>query len=65
MPAKFERCRAAGGRIRTIKPRGRCDPLYIPICRLGKGKSVAGEPRYASRLPEDCRQRKGRRRQHR
>lgn len=39
MPAGFERCRAKGGRIRTVKPsKGK----YLHICYLN-GKSYPGE----------------------
>lgn len=54
MPAKFDACVRAGGRVRTIKPGGRCSPLYIPIC-WRRGRSVAGEPRYARQVPKSCR----------
>jgi hypothetical protein len=39
MPAGFEMCVAAGGRVRTKKLKG---GKYIHICYLGK-KSYAGE----------------------
>jgi hypothetical protein len=41
MPAKFTRCVAAGGRVRTIVPkRGR----YIHVCfPKGGGASISGE----------------------
>lgn len=39
MPAGFERCRAEGGKIRTIKP---TKDTYMPICYL-KGKPYRGE----------------------
>ena len=39
MPQKFENCRKAGGRIRTVKPNA---GSYMPVCFKG-GKSYAGE----------------------
>jgi hypothetical protein len=39
MPAGFDACRKAGGRIRTIKPK---TGVYIPVCYLN-GKSYRGE----------------------
>lgn len=44
MPAKFERCRKGGGRIRTLKPKGKGSRTYIKVCYpKGGGASVAGE----------------------
>jgi hypothetical protein len=60
MPRKFEACRRSGGRIRVVKPKGRCNPLYIPICWMPGGRSIAGEPRYASKVPQDCGKRRRR-----
>jgi hypothetical protein len=42
MPAGFDRCRAAGGKIRTVKPNAN---TYIHICYLG-GKSYRGEIKH-------------------
>jgi hypothetical protein len=39
MPVGFNKCRSAGGRIRTVKPSG---GTYMPVCFLG-GKSYHGE----------------------
>ena len=39
MPAGFDKCRAQGGKIKTIKPNKN---TYIPICYIG-GKSYKGE----------------------
>jgi hypothetical protein len=39
MPAKFDACRKAGGKIRTVKPK---EGVYIPVCFLN-GKSYRGE----------------------
>jgi len=39
MPAKFDACRKAGGKIRTVKPK---EGVYIPVCYLN-GKSYRGE----------------------
>ena len=43
MPVDFEKCRAEGGRIRTIKPKGPKAPEYMPVCYDKAGKSHAGE----------------------
>jgi hypothetical protein len=50
MPAKFTRCVAAGGRVRTIVPkRGR----YIHVCfPKGGGASISGELRKTKRKPK-------------
>ena len=42
MPAAFEACRKAGGRIRTVKP---SKETYMPVCIKG-GKSHAGEVKH-------------------
>lgn len=42
MPAGFDKCRASGGEIRTIKPNS---STYIHICYLG-GKSFRGEVKH-------------------
>lgn len=40
MPAKFDRCVKAGGKVRTIKP---SKGTYMRVCRpKGGGKSVGG-----------------------
>lgn len=46
MPAGFDKCQSEGGRIRTIKPKGKDDPAYVPVCFSG-GKSHAGHPKKA------------------
>ena len=47
MPAKFNRCRRSGGKIRTIKPKGKSGSAYIHICiPRGGGKSVSGELKH-------------------
>ncbi len=56
MPRKFSACVRAGGKVRTMKPQGRCSRLYIPVC-WRRGRSVAGEPRLARQVPKDCRRR--------
>ena len=65
MPKAFDRCVKAGGRVRVLKPRGRCSPVYLPVCfppgrRKGrKGPaSIAGEVKYAHTLPKGCRRRR-------
>jgi len=49
MPEAFERCVAAGGRVRTVNPKpGR----YMPVC-FKDGKSYAGEVKKTKkRRPE-------------
>ena len=42
MPKAFEKCRKAGGRIRTVKPKGKRSRSYMPVC-YKDGKSYAGE----------------------
>lgn len=43
MPKAFTRCVKAGGKVRTIKPKGQKSRTYMRVCRLGPGKSVGGE----------------------
>jgi len=44
MPEKFNKCVKAGGRVKTIKPKGKDSPTYKKICfPKGGGASVAGE----------------------
>jgi len=44
MPPRFTRCVKAGGRVRTIKPKGQKSRTYVKVCYPpGKGKPVAGE----------------------
>lgn len=43
MPEDFERCRRAGGRIRTIKPKGKGSKTYMPVCYDKKNKAHPGE----------------------
>lgn len=41
MPAKFTRCVASGGRVRTVRPKA---GKYLHVCfPQGGGASVAGE----------------------
>jgi len=47
MPAGFEKCRAQGGRIRTIKPNAN---TYMAVCYIG-GKSYAGERHKVKKAP--------------
>ncbi len=42
MPEKFNKCVKAGGRVRTLKPKGKKSRSYIHVCFKG-GKSFAGE----------------------
>jgi len=44
MPEKFTRCVKAGGRVRTIKPKGIKSRTYIHVCYpKGGGPPVSGE----------------------
>lgn len=59
MPKAFDRCVKARGRVRTLKPKGRCSRAYLPVCfPRGGGPSVAGELKYARKLPDGCRRRR-------
>lgn len=40
MPAKFEKCVRDGGRVRTIKPKGKESKTYIHVC-YPKGGGLA------------------------
>lgn len=43
-PEKFAKCVKAGGKVRTIKPKGPKSRTYMHVCRDPKtGKSVGGE----------------------
>jgi hypothetical protein len=44
MPKKFNQCVAGGGRVRTVKPKGKRSRTYIHVCYpRGGGSPVAGE----------------------
>lgn len=44
MPRKFNKCVADGGRVRTLKPKGKGNRTYLPICYpKGGGSPVSGE----------------------
>lgn len=44
MPAKFNKCVRGGGRVRTIKPKGKKSKTYLHICYPKSGGSpVSGE----------------------
>ena len=32
MPAKFDRCVKAGGRVRTLKPKGESSRTFVRVC---------------------------------
>lgn len=49
MPKDFLRCVRQGGRVRTIKPRGSKNPLYIHICYDRNNKSYIGEKKYRTK----------------
>ena len=43
MPEKFNRCVRVGGKVRTLKPKGKSSPVYKKVCYpKGGGKPVAG-----------------------
>jgi len=44
MPESFIKCIQAGGRVRTIKPKGKKSSTYVRVCfPKGGGPSVRGE----------------------
>ena len=45
MPAKFNKCVKSGGRVRTIKPKGKGSSTYLHVCYKGR-KAVSGEVKY-------------------
>lgn len=47
MPKGFDYCESHGGRIRTIKPKGKKSNVYLHVCYLN-GKSYAGEVKRAT-----------------
>jgi hypothetical protein len=49
MPAGFDACRKAGGKIRTVKPK---EGVYIPVCFLN-GKSYRGEVHHTKKSDGD------------
>lgn len=49
MPKGFEECVKKGGRVRTIKPKGKKSNVYLHICYLN-GKSYPGEVKRATTL---------------
>ena len=46
MPKGFDMCVKKGGRVRTIKPKGKGSKTYLHICFLN-GKSYPGETKKA------------------
>ena len=43
MPAKFDRCVKAGGRVRTVKPKGEESRTFVRVCfPKGGGSPVSG-----------------------
>jgi len=42
MPKGFDRCRSEGGRVRTVKPKGKKSRAYVHVCYDKNGKSFAG-----------------------
>ncbi len=44
MPARFDRCVKSGGRVRTLKPKGKASKTYLRVCYpKGGGPPVSGE----------------------
>jgi len=44
MPEAFERCVREGGRVRTIKPKGKESKTYLLVCYpKGGGSPIHGE----------------------
>ena len=41
MPKKFDRCVKAGGRVRTLKPKGKGSRTYVQVCYPKGGGSPA------------------------
>jgi len=51
MPKKFDRCVRGGGRVRTIKPKGKKSSTYLHVCYpKGGGPPVAGEVKHKKKL---------------
>lgn len=46
MPKGFDMCVKKGGRVRTIKPKGKKSNVYLHVCYLGK-KAYPGEVKRA------------------
>ncbi|KKN72796.1 hypothetical protein LCGC14_0406510 [marine sediment metagenome] len=47
MPRGFDNCVKKGGRVRTIKPKGKDSSVYMHVCYLN-GKSYSGYIKHAS-----------------
>lgn len=45
MPKGFTRCVRGGGRVRTLKPKGRGSSTYLHVCYKG-GRSYPGEVKH-------------------
>ena len=42
-PKKFDKCVDKGGRVRTMKPKGKDSPTFVRVCYpKGGGPSVSG-----------------------
>ena len=48
MPKAFNKCVKSGGRVRTIKPKGRKSRTYIHVC-YKNGKAYRGEVKKAKK----------------
>lgn len=59
MPASFDRCVKAGGRVRTLsgphKKMGLKEGEYVKVCFLGKGKKVKMFRGHVARKKESSR----------
>ncbi len=48
MPEAFDKCEAEGGRIRTMKPKGKKSKAYLRVCYpKGGGSPVSGGVKQA------------------
>lgn len=53
MPEKFNRCVMNGGRVRTIKPKGKGSATYVHVCwPKGGGSPVRGEVKHREKKNE-------------
>lgn len=47
MPVRFTKCVKSGGRVRTVKPKGKKSSSYVHVCYpKGGGSSVSGELKH-------------------
>lgn len=54
MPKAFNECVRGGGRVKTIKPKGKGSKTYLRVCYpKGGGKPVSGEVKESKDLSPD------------